>query len=115
MTRTGPLSISLVALAFVAQQAAAQTRDHPPTSLESSSKMTKDSPDSESWTYAQPKSVFTKYRTVIVEPTRVYDGPDAQFNGIDPADPPRFAAIITQELQQELAKTFPAPAQPQAD
>lgn len=118
MTRTGPLVSSfavIAALICVAGPATAQTRDHPPTSLQSSSKMTQDSPESESWTYAQPRSVFEKYRTVIVEPTQVYDGPDAQFNGIDPADRPRFAAIITQELQQELAKTFPAPAQPQAD
>jgi hypothetical protein len=118
MTRTGPLVSSfavIAALICAAEPATAQTRDHPPTSLQSSSKMTQDSPESESWTYAQPRSVFEKYRTVIVEPTQVYDGPDAQFNGIDPADRPRFAAIITQELRQELAKTFPAPAQPQAD
>lgn len=118
MTRTGPLVSSFAVIATlvcIAEPATAQTRDHPPTSLQSSSKMSQDSPESESWTYAQPKSVFEKYRTVIVEPTQVYDGPDAQFNGIDPADRPRFAAIITQELQQELAKTFPAPAQPQAD
>ena len=104
-------AIALVA----AMPAAAQTRDHAPVSLQSSSKMTQDAPGTESWTYAQPRSVFAKYRSVIVEPTQVYQGPDAQFEGIDPADRSRFAAIVTQELQSELAKTFPAPAQPQAD
>jgi hypothetical protein len=45
----------------------------------------------------------------------VYHGPDAQFDGIEPADRSKFAAIITDELRSELAKTFPTPARPQAD
>ena len=93
----------------------AQTRDRAPVSLRSSSKMTQDSSGSESWTYVQPTSRFLKYRTVIVEPTTVYQGPDAQFEDIDKADRSKFAAIITDELRSELAKTFPAPAKPQAD
>jgi Protein of unknown function (DUF3313) len=83
--------------------------------MRSASKMTQDQPGSESWTYAQPRSVFTKYRTVIVEPATVYQGPDAQFEGIDPADRTKFANIITQELRSELAKSFPTPAKPQKD
>jgi hypothetical protein len=109
-----PIAIGAVA-AMMALPLSAQTRDQAPVSLPSGSKMTQDAPNSESWTYAQPVSAFQKYRTIIVEPTQVYDGPDAQFNGIDPADLPRFAGIITQELQQELAKTFPTPAKAQAD
>ena len=77
--------------------------------------MAQDAPGSESWTYAQPIGVFQKYRSLIVDPMTVYQGPDAQFEGIDPADRSKFAAIITQELRSELAKTFPAPALPQAD
>ena len=93
----------------------AQTRDRAPASLPSANRMTQDSPGSESWTFAQPVSRFRKYGTVIVEPTRVYQGPDAQFEDIDPADRSRFAGIITDELRTEIAKTFPAPAKPQAD
>jgi hypothetical protein len=52
---------------------------------------------------------------VIVEPTVVYQGPDAQFDGIEPADRARYAAMITDELRSELAKSFPAPARAQAD
>src|SRR5215217_5070356 len=93
----------------------AQTRDHAPVSLPSASRMTQDRPGSESWTYAQPRPAFLKYRSVIVDPTTVYQGSDAQFDGIDPADRSRFAAMITQELRAEIAKTFPSPARPQAD
>jgi hypothetical protein len=77
--------------------------------------MTQDKPGSESWTYAQPVSRFSKYRTVIVAPTKVYQGPDAQFEGIDPAERAKYASLITDELRSELAKSFPAPAKAQAD
>jgi hypothetical protein len=98
-----------------ASPALAQTKDNAPVSLPSASKMTHDQPGSESWTYAQPRSRFTSYRTVIVEPTAVYHGPDAQFDGIEPADRVRYAAMITDELRSELVKSFPSPPQAQAD
>ena len=100
---------------LLAYPAQAQTRDHAPVSLQSARQMAQDAPGSESWTYAQPIGVFHKYRSLIVDPTTVYQGPDAQFEGIDYADRSKFAAIITQEMRSELAKSFPAPARPQAD
>jgi len=107
-------TLPLAALIAVAP-AVAQTRDHAPVSLKSSSRMTQDKANSENWTYVQPRNVFTKYRTVIVDPAVVYQGPDAQFEGIDSADRYKAASVITNELRQELAKTFPSPASPQAD
>ena len=107
-------AVSLISL-LVAAPLSAQTKDHAPTALPSGSKMSQDKPGAESWTYAQPVQVFTKYRTVIVDNTTVYRGPDAQFDGIDPADREKYAGIITQELRSEIAKTFPTPARPQAD
>jgi hypothetical protein len=77
--------------------------------------MTQDKPGGENWTYAQPTSVFTKYRTVMVDPTTVYEGPDAQFEGIDAADRSKFAGMFTNELRAELSKSFPAPASAQPD
>lgn len=93
----------------------AQTKDHAPVALKSASKMAQDAPGSESWTYAKPRNDFLKYRTVIIEPTQVYNGPDAQFDGIPYADRQRFADIVTQELRAEVVKAFPSPAQAQAD
>ena len=93
----------------------AQTRDHAPVALPSANRLAQDAPGSESWTYAKPRNVFLKYRTVIVDPATVYQGPDAQFDGIDMADRQRFAALVTQQLQSEMAKSFPVPARPQAD
>jgi len=108
------LACPIIAL-LVTVPAHAQTRDRAPVSLPSSTRMMQDKPGTESWTFAQPKSVFAKYRTLIVDPTAVYQGPDAQFDGIDPADRSKYASMITDELRAELSKTFPAPAKPQAD
>lgn len=118
MTQFGCLMRQLAlpaCLLMLAAPASAQTRDHAPTSLRSATKMSQDAPGSESWTYVVPRDRFLKYRTVIVEPTVVYQGPDAQFEGINPADRAKFAAIFTDELRSELGKTFPAAAKPQAD
>ena len=106
---------ALAALLLGAAPAFAQTRDRAPVGLKSSSKMQQDKADSESWTYAQPREVFGKYRTLIVDNTVVYNGPDAQFDGINAADRAKFAGIVTNELRSELAKTFPAPASVQPD
>jgi hypothetical protein len=110
----GRISIAAIAM-LVAAPVAAQTKDHAPVALPSARMMSQDKANTESWTYAQPTSVFTKYRTVMVDPTTVYQGPDAQFDGVDPADRQKYAVVITDELRQEIAKTFPAPARPQAD
>ena len=108
------LAIPAIAL-LIAVPANAQTKDHAPVSLKSSSKMAQDKSGTENWTYIQPRSVFTKYRSVIVDPTSVYQGPDAQFDDIDSAARYKMAGVVTEELRQELAKTFPSPAKPQAD
>jgi hypothetical protein len=107
---------ALPAIALLAANPAfAQTKDHAPVALDSASLMTQDKAGTENWTYAQPREVFTKYRTLIVDPTAVYDGPDAQFDGIDTADRYQTASVVTDALREELAKSFPAPAKPQAD
>lgn len=113
-SKTALFALPIAAL-ITAAPAYAQTKDHAPVGLKSSSKMTQDKADSENWTYVQPREVFTKYRTVIVDPTAVYQGPDAQFDGIDNADRYKAASVITTALQQELVKSFPSPVRPQAD
>ena len=108
------LAVPAIAL-LLAVPVSAQTKDHAPVALPSAGLMTQDKSGTESWTYTRPTSVFTKYRTVLVDPTTVYQGPDAQFDGVDPADRQQYAQVITDELRREIAKTFPAPARPQAD
>jgi hypothetical protein len=108
------LAVAPAAL-LAAGTAAAQTKDHAPVNLPGSALMSQDKEGSESWTYVNPATHFSTYKTVIVDATTVYNGPDAQFDGIDPDDRVQFAAIMTDELRSELAKSFPVPAKPQAD
>lgn len=115
-SRMAAASVLTAALLLGAAPAFAQTEDHAPVGLKSATQMAQDKPGSESWTYAQPKSAFAKYRTVIVLPTTVYQGPDSQFDGsISAADRAKFAGIVTDELRRELNKSFPTPARAQAD
>ena len=102
------LALPVAALAAVSP-AIAQTRDHAPVAMQSARQMMQDKADSESWSYVNPAANFTKYRTVIVDPTVVYDGPDAQFEGIDRDARQRFAVILTNELRSEIGKSFAAP------
>ena len=109
-------SLVVAGTLILAAPARAQTEDHAPVGLQSATKMAQDKAGTESWTYAQPKSAFAKYRTVIVENTVVYNGPDSQFDGsINAADRQKFAGLVTSELRSELAKSFPTPARAQAD
>jgi hypothetical protein len=100
---------------FLAAPAISQTEDHAPVSLPSARVMAQDKPGTESWTYVQPRQRFAKYRTVMIPAAIVYQGPDAQFEGIDQADRAKFADMITQALRSEMVKSFPAPARAQAD
>jgi hypothetical protein len=97
------------ALLVFATPAIAQTVDHPPVDLPDAQLMSQDRAGSESWTYVDPSANFTKYRSVIVDPTTVYTGPDAQFGDISQEDRTNFAAIITDDLRSEIGKSFPPP------
>src|SRR5688572_18085785 len=97
---TAKLGLSVVLLAWTTATLA-QTHDRAPVGLQSSARMSHDR--GESWTYFKPGLNLSAFRNVIVEPTVVYAGPDAQFDGIDAADRRRYANIVTERLRRELA------------
>lgn len=97
------------AILMLATPAIAQTVDHPPVALPDAQLMSQDKAGSESWTYVNPSANFTTYRKVIVDPTTVYTGPDAQFGDISQEDRTKFAAIMTDELSSEIGEAFPPP------
>lgn len=100
------------ALLMFAAPAIAQTVDHAPVDLPDAQLMSQDKAGSESWTYVDPSVNFTTYRHVIVDPTSVYTGPDAQFDNVSQEDRDQYAAIITGELQSDIGRAFPAPPGP---
>ena len=99
--------VSVVAALLMAPPAFAQTTDRAPVDLPAAQLMTPGA--GESWTYIDPSAVFAKYRTVIVDPGTVYDGPDAQFNEVALSDRAKYADIMATELRTEIAKSFPSP------
>jgi hypothetical protein len=88
--------------AMPAAAALAQTEDRAPVALPSSRQMTQDR--GESWTYLRPGLNLQSYRNVMIEPTVVYTGPDAQFQGVTPAERQRYAAILTDKLRGAMAR-----------
>ncbi len=100
----------VIAAMLVPSAATAQTRDHAPTQLQSAASLRHDK--GESWTYRKPGVVFSSYKTVLIEPTAVYAGPDAQFKDIAPADRAKFAVILTDALRAALAGSVGVAAKP---
>lgn len=102
-------SHSLLATTLLVCASAAHAQySTPPVGLPSSSKLAKDAEGRDSWTYVQPGAVFTSYRSVIIEPTAVYNGPESDFGDIAIDERARFAEILTDALREEIAKSFPA-------
>jgi hypothetical protein len=85
----------------------AQAKDHAPTALPSGEKLKQDKPNSESWTYIKPAINLTAYKSVMVDPTIVYTGPDAEFSNISAADRQKFASLLTNTVRTEMARSFP--------
>ena len=105
--------IAILAVVCVGSGALAQTYDAPPTGLASSKQMTHDK--GENWTYFKPNLDLAQYKSLIVDATVVYNGQDAQFEDIAPADRQKFADILTEEIRAELAKSFALVEKPAAD
>ena len=98
---------ALILLILTAHAAAvAQTRDNAPTQLRSAPQLKQDRRNGESWTYARPGLRLGAYRSVLIEPTVVYSGPDAQFEGVERADRQRYAQMMTEALREEVGKSF---------
>lgn len=93
--------------------ASAQTKEHAPAGLASSARMRHD--QGESWTYVKPGLNLGRYRSILVLPTAVYTGADAQFNDVTPAERQKYAGIITAELRSELGKAIPLAASASPD
>jgi hypothetical protein len=96
----------LLSASVAAGHALAQTSDQPPVNMASSDKMKRDAKGGEAWTYIKPKLDLRHYDSVIVDKTVIYEGPDAQFTGIDKWERPKFGPIVTEEVREALSKSF---------
>jgi hypothetical protein len=98
-----PAFALLLATPFTA--AFAQTEDHAPVALSSARQMTQG--DGESWTYLRPGLNLSAYRNVMIDPTVVYSGPDAQFQGVSAENRRRYAGILTEKLRAGMGQAVP--------
>jgi hypothetical protein len=98
-----PMLILLAAL-LGGPDATAQTEDHAPVALKSAPELEHDK--KESWTYIKPNLQLANFTAVLIEPTSVYRGSDAQFEGVSEADRQKFAQMLTDGLRTEMPKSF---------
>jgi hypothetical protein len=71
-----------------------------PTGLQSSARLAPDTKIHGAWIYRAPQANFSKYKTVIIDPVTLYNGPEANFGDATPADRQKYADIVTAELRR---------------
>lgn len=62
--------------------------------------------------YEAPEFDRNRYNGLLIDPVTVYEGPNAQFDGISEEDKYRIAAMLTDEFNRVLAKDFRVVKQP---
>ncbi|WP_380874533.1 hypothetical protein ACFB49_48570 [Sphingomonas sp. DBB INV C78] len=75
----------------------------PPAAVPGAAKMKPDA-GKESWTYRKDGLNLKSYDKIIIDPTAIYHGKDAQFEDVNAADQAKFAQLVTQSVQEEVAK-----------
>lgn len=106
-------ALVVLASSLTTTGALAQTQDHAPQALASARSLAHDK--KESWTYVKPDLHLGHVTSVLIDPTAVYRGPDAQFDDIPEADRDKYAQILTQAIRSEMSKSFAVVTAPAAD
>jgi hypothetical protein len=86
-----------------------------PPELQSSAQLTEDEGKNDSWSYRNPEASFSKYKRFIIEPAVVYTNPTAKWGSTTPEQRQKLAADMTDELREEISKSYGIAEQPAPD
>lgn len=67
------------------------------------------------YVYRTPNIEIGKYRGIYVAPTKIYQGPDATYDGVTPQDVQDLAQLATTDFRRELATKYMVLDQPTAN
>jgi hypothetical protein len=95
---------TLIAALLLGAPAAVLAQAH--SGLSSASKLTPDSGKGDSWTYRNPNASLSKYQSFIIQPTAVYSGATAQWEGTTPDQRQKYAAYMTKALRDEVGTGY---------
>jgi hypothetical protein len=113
MSRFAPPIILLAAFSSMAMAADDKpTKQQAPAEMATAADMSQDKENKESWTYRKEGLDFKPYASVLIDPTAVYTGADAQFGKISASDQAKYADIFTTAMNRELGKVLPVVGQP---
>ena len=104
-----PLSMwvrGLAACAMALGLAACATTPPPSQALSSSAYLRPTSDKTRPYAYRRPDANFASYSRVIVPPTAIYAGPDAQFGKMSVTDQQALASYMHQEVSKVLGRRF---------
>ena len=110
-----PLSMwvrGLAACAMALGLAACATTPPPSQALSSSAYLRPTSDKTRPYAYRRPDANFAAYSRVIVPPTAIYAGPDAQFGKMSVTDQQALASYMHQEVSKVLGRRFQLVGQP---
>ena len=102
----------LVAFAAIAVISGCATTPPPSVALSSSALLRPTSDKSKPYAYRRPDVNFAAYGRVIVPPTEIYAGPDAQFGKMSAADRQALAVYMHQEFSRVLGRRLQIAGQP---
>ncbi len=113
MARLATTLLLLAAIPAVAQaETKNPTKQQAPAELASAPELAQDKANKESWTYRKDGLDVSGYKSILIDPTAVYTGADAQFGKISSADQQKYAGIVTKAMTTELGKALPVVGQP---
>jgi len=106
---------NLAGFAVVAVVSGCATTPPPSQALSSSAVLRPTSDKTKPYAYRRPDANFAAYNRVIVPPTEIYAGLDAQFGKMSSADRQALASYMHQEFVKVLGRRFQIVGQPGPD
>jgi hypothetical protein len=110
-----PRVMSGAALALALGVSAGPSIGQPAPALRSTPYLAQDAGKQDSWTYRNPAVTVANYQSFLILPTVVSADPQARWGSSSPADRQKYAAIMTQALRDELAKSYQVVDRPGAN
>jgi Protein of unknown function (DUF3313) len=101
--------------ALLAVSACSDDQTNKPSGLSSSGQLAADTKISGAWIYRSPNANFGKYKRVMLDPTVIYGGPEANFKDISVADRQTYAATVDAEMRRVLGEKISLVSAPGPD
>jgi hypothetical protein len=77
-----------------------------PQGLQSTSMLKSDQAIAGAWTYKNQQANLAVYKRIMIDPVTVYQGPEANFKDIEPADQAKYAAAVRDSFTKVIRTKY---------